>query len=108
MTVRDWIASQQPAAPPALMQQMLRILGAEAEEREARTTDICLNAAARALEAILRENRFAREDAAELLAIDALTTYAFEHASGSATSLGALEDLANHGTHIFARLAERV
>lgn len=90
------------------MQQMLRLLGAAAEEPEARTSDACLSAASRALEGLLAGHRFAREDAAELLAIDALTTYAFEYASQTATAPRELEDLATRGTHLLASVAERV
>ena len=108
MTVRDWIASRKPSAPPALQQQILGLLGPDADQPEARTAVVCLGAAARGLETVVLETRFAREHAAELLAIDALTTYAFEYASLAATSHEALEEVANRGTQVFARIAERV
>jgi hypothetical protein len=108
VTVRDWIANRKPPAPPALQQQILGLLGPEADQPDGRTSQVCLDAAARALEEMVMQRRFAREHAAELLAIDALTTYAFEYASLAATSSDALEETANRGTHIFARIAERV
>jgi hypothetical protein len=108
VTVKDWIASRKPPAPPALMHQILRLLGPDAELAEGRTSERCLAAAARGLEQLLLERRFAREDASTLLAIDALTTYAFEYASHSATSQRELEQLADQGTRTFARLAEHV
>jgi hypothetical protein len=78
-------------APASLIGQVLEILGRDAEEDEARTAEVCVTAAARALEEMVEARRFAREHAPELLAIDALTTYAFEHASSrSADDLGTL------------------
>jgi hypothetical protein len=89
------------------MQQMLRVLGSAANEPEERTTDVCMEAAARSLEDLVGGKRFRRHDALELLAIDALTTYAFEHASQSASSTETLEELANRGAGLFAQIAER-
>lgn len=89
------------------MQQILRLLGDAANQRAERTSNICLETAARSLEDLLSDRRFARDNATELLAIDALTTYAFEHASQSVTSQTELEELANQGTDLFARLADR-
>jgi hypothetical protein len=108
VTVKDWIASRKPPAPPVLMQQILELLGEDAEQSEEGAADICLAAGARALEGLLSERRFGRQDATELLAIDALATYAFEHASSSARSLDELQRLTDQGTHIFSRLAGRV
>jgi hypothetical protein len=107
VTVKDWIATRKPGAPPQLLQETLRLLGADANEPEERTAQVCLGAAARALESLVHEKRFAREDAGELLAIDALTTYAFEYASSIATSRTDLQELANEGLNTFGRLAER-
>jgi hypothetical protein len=90
------------------MQRVLRLLGAGGEEPEGRTAQVCLDTAAAALEALIVDRRFAREDAAELLAIDALTTYAFEYASQTATSARQLQDLADQGTRLLARATERV
>jgi hypothetical protein len=108
VTVKDWIASRKPPAPPALLQQMLVLLGPDADQPEGRTSEVCLGAAARGLETVLVEKRFAREHAAELLAVDALTTYAFEHACGAAASNDVLEEVAKRGADIFSRIAERV
>jgi hypothetical protein len=103
VTVRDWI-EQRPAQPPAsLTQQVLSMLGPEADAEESRTAEACLSAAVRALEALVEEKRFARDYAAELLAIDALTTYAFEHASArdDARRLAALSE---QGARMFGQL----
>ena len=78
------------------------------ERFASRAADVCLSAAGRALESLLEEKRFAREHAADLLAIDALTTYAYEHASARG-SPGELAALSEHGTRVFGHLmAQRV
>ena len=94
MTVREWIEQRPAQAPASLTRQVLSLLGSNADVEEARTGEACLAAAARALEVLVEEKRFARDHAAELLAIDALTTYAFEHASarGDARHLAGLSE----------------
>lgn len=109
MTVREWIARRTPAPPPTLTRQVLAALGTDADADEAHTADICLDAAARALDGLLSENRFARDSALDLLAIDALTTYAYEHASLARESRKALQALAERGTRLLGQLmAQRV
>jgi hypothetical protein len=108
VTVGDWIASRTPQPPPALSREVLDALGAEAHLPAARVSGVCLAAAARSLDSLLVDARFTRDNALELLAIDALTTYAFEHASESAAP-GELEALATRGVHVFGQLtAHRV
>ena len=108
MTVRQWIERRAAQPPPSLTQQVISLLGEDAEADESRTAAVCLNAAGRALESLIEERRFTRDHAAELLAIDALTTYAFEHASahGDARDLASLSE---HGARMFGQLmAQRV
>ena len=109
VTVREWIASRTSDAPAALTRQMLAALGADADASEARTAEICLAAAARSLDAILSEQKFGREHALELLAIDGLTTVAFEHASQGAQDDTAMAALAKRSASILGQLsAQRV
>ena len=82
MTVRDWIRNRKPAPPTALNDHVLAALGNDANEPESRTAEVCLAAASRQLDGLLAEGRFERESALDLLTVDSLTTYAFEHASG--------------------------
>jgi hypothetical protein len=103
-TVRDWITSRSPASRPALTEQILAALGRDAEAPEAQTAKVCLAAAARGLDALLSENRFGRDSALDLLTIDALTTYAFEHASQSDGSEEDLVALTKHGAGLFGQL----
>ena len=112
-TVRDWIASRTShlLAPATLIRQMLAHLGANADAPAARTAELCLAAAARALDGILLEQKFGRRHALELLAVDALTTVAFEHASKNvAAGLDSdLSALATRGASMLGQLsAQRV
>lgn len=103
MTIRDWITSRLPDAPRALLEQMIAALGRDADAVVSRTPELCIAAAARVLDALLSDNRFARENARELLAIDALTTLAFEYASDTS---GAEEQLASLAAHAVATLSQ--
>jgi hypothetical protein len=69
-----------------------------------RTAELCLAAAKRSLAALVRDNHFAREHAIELLAIDALTTFAFEYASGSSGGEERLAALAKESAYAFGQL----
>jgi hypothetical protein len=81
MTVEAWLRSREPAPPDALMARILSALGSDAA-RDAGDVDIvCLDAATRLLQPLLRIDRPGRESALDLLAADALVTYAFEAAS---------------------------
>lgn len=81
MTIRDWILRRAPQPPMELQERVLAALGSDADADESRTATVCLAVAERSLKALIAEGRFARDSAPDLLAIDALTTYAFEHAS---------------------------
>ena len=106
-TVRDWIANRTAQAPATLVRQMIAALGADADAPEARTAEACLAAAGRSLDAIVSEQKFGREHALELLAVDALTTIAFEHASQGAPSQAEGEEGEGEGDAQMAALAKR-
>jgi hypothetical protein len=99
VTVREWIAARGSAAPPALRERMLRSLDGDADIDASRTAEICLQAARRSLAALVAAGRFGRDSALDLLAIDALTTCAFEHASEVAASVDDLEFFARAATY---------
>ena len=105
MTIRDWIGSRMPEAPRALREQMIATLGRDADAPASRTAELCLAAAGRGLDSLLSDNRFTREYARELLAIDALTTLAFEYASQTPESEDQLAALAEHGINSLSQLA---
>lgn len=109
MTVRDWITSRTAAAPQALTDHMLTALGRDADAPESRAGQLCLEAASRALDTLLSANRFGRDDALDLLAIDALATLGFEHASEVAGSDEQMTVLAKRGARALGCLvAQRV
>jgi hypothetical protein len=81
MTVGEWLATRTPPPPPALLSRIRGLLGDDAEVDAEVAADRCLDAAERAVEGLLRSGRTGRESAADLLAADALVTYAFEAAT---------------------------
>ena len=87
MTVAEWLGTRTPAPPAALADGVLRALGAAAAEDHRLAADRCLDAAERLVAELLRAGRTGRESAAELLAADALVTYAFEAASDDPAAL---------------------
>jgi hypothetical protein len=105
VTVKEWLAGRQPPTPPALAHELLQLLGGDADAPVAGAAEVCLDAAARALDDLLKERRYERDSALRLLAIDALTTCAFEHASGTARTAAELDALARHGTRLFGEVA---
>ena len=87
MTVAEWISTRSPAPPPVLVERVLAALGASGDDDAALAAERCLDAAERVVAGLLREGRTGRESAADLLAADALVTYAFEAASGDPARL---------------------
>ena len=61
MTVADWIRQRAPRAPEVLADRVIAVLGAAAVEPEARTSDVCLRAAAEMVQSIVRDQRFGRQ-----------------------------------------------
>lgn len=107
MTVGDWIRGRTAQSPAALTQEILTALGADSEAPATRTAELCLAAANRSLAGLVGAGRFAREDAAELLAIDALTTFGFEHASESGAGEAQLASMARESARSFGQLSGR-
>jgi hypothetical protein len=104
VTVRDWIAVRATAAPAELTTQMLALLGADADQGVERAGELCLAAATRSLDGLLAAGRYGRDSALHLLAIDALTTYAFEHACESGNP-DAVRALAHDGARAMSQLS---
>lgn len=105
MTVRDWIAGRTPPAPPDLLRQIEEYLGDDADAPEERLPEVCIAAASRALERLVAGGRYGRDAALELLAVDALTTYAFENVSERARSTAELQALATMAAGLLGRAA---
>lgn len=94
MTIGDWLATRTPAPPEPLATRLADalapVLGRDASE----VPDAALGAAAELLEALLRDRTAGRDRALDLLAADALVTYAFEAASENPERIAARADAA--------------
>jgi hypothetical protein len=80
-TVGDWLASRTPAPPDLLRARIIAALGIHAEQSVADSEAVCLDAAERVLARLFSDGFAARGDAPDLLAADALVTYALEFAA---------------------------
>ncbi len=80
MTIGEWLATRTPAPPPQLMLRVRDVLGDVTDDDARFAADRCIDAAERMVARLLREGRTGRDSAADLLAADALVTYAFEAA----------------------------
>ena len=87
MTLLAWLQSRAPAPPAALVARILAALGSRADEDASRASALCLEAAAERLEQLLAQDPIARDSAFDLLAVDALVTYAFEAAASNIDQL---------------------
>ena len=83
MTVGEWLESRVPVPPPALAERMRALLGADAEASGDEIHEVLATASERALRDLLARGDHSRAIAHDLLAIDALVTYACEAAAES-------------------------
>lgn len=88
-TVTDWLVQREPAPPAALLRRLLETLGADAQRDAGDAADACLAAGERLVATVLGGEDANRDYALDLLAADALVTYAFEAASGTPDALSA-------------------
>ena len=80
-TVGAWLASRTPPPPPLLRSRLTEALG-DALARDATETErLCLEAAERVLGRLFDDDAATRQEAVDLLAADALVTYALEYAA---------------------------
>lgn len=105
MSVGAWVSSRLQDAPPALSGAILAALATDAGRESTDVPAACLRAAQRTLADIVTLRRFGRDDALALLAVDALVTLAYEHASESVERLSDLRALANTGAEKLTALA---
>ncbi|MBL0172610.1 MAG: hypothetical protein IPP90_18255 [Gemmatimonadaceae bacterium] len=80
-TVGTWLAALQPAPPPALVARLTELLMPYLDWPQSRVSDACMAAGEQRLSALLRSGSTERVTALDLLAVDALVTYAFEVAA---------------------------
>ncbi|GLC27508.1 hypothetical protein [Roseisolibacter agri] len=90
-----WVSERAPTPPPLLTSRIAALYdGAPPDDRAAVSAEQCVDAAARAVGALLTDGATSRATALDLLAADALATYAFELASERPQELAALADAA--------------
>jgi hypothetical protein len=87
VTVGEWLARRAPAPPPALRARLESALGAALGRDGVDAPEVMVGAAETLVDGLLRGDATSRESALDLLAADALVTYAFEAASESPASL---------------------
>lgn len=80
-TVGAWIATCEPPPPPALHRRLRELLAPWATEPVAAVPEACLAAGEHALNTLLASGSTSRATALDLLAVDALVTYAFQVAA---------------------------
>jgi len=102
--VLDWLAQRDSASPPALASRV-RAIATEASAPEAGASPAAalVHATGAVLERLLRDRETARTSALELLAADALATYAME-ALGDQPAL--LESQCEQAMRFFAERAD--
>lgn len=103
MTIREWLHSREPRPPAELMDGLERALGPSLERDADQATAEFLTAAERMLRALVASGQTGREVAADLLTIDALTTYSVEAAT---ETLGHMPDFAADAVARFANIIQ--
>jgi hypothetical protein len=89
-SIVEWLGTREPAPPDALLARLGEALGADAQRDAGDAAEVCLAAGERLLAKVLREGEASRDHALDLLAADALVTYAFEAASSHPSALPSL------------------
>jgi len=100
MTVLDWLQSRMPPPPAAMMARVMDALGSRVAKDASGATALCLDAATELLERLLEQDTIGRDSAIDLLAADALVTYAFEAAATD------IEQLDERAAAAMSRLGE--
>lgn len=80
-TVGTWMARLEPAPPAALLERLQELLAHDVNRPAHEVPEVCLAAGERLLDALLQSGSTSRATALDLLAVDALVTYAFEAAA---------------------------
>jgi hypothetical protein len=87
VTVGDWLSARTPAPPPELAARLRTVLGARLDESAAHAHEAAIDTAESLLSELLALECAMRDRALDLLAVDALVTYAFEAAAEDPDSL---------------------
>jgi hypothetical protein len=78
VTIAEWLASREPAPPRDLADRVREVLGPSLTRDAEHIVIACLDAADTLLASLRDDPDAKRERALDLLAVDALVTYAFE------------------------------
>ena len=89
MTVGEWLSARTPAPPSPLAERLHAALGARLRDDSAHAYESVLETAESLLAALIALDCAQRDRALDLLAVDALVTYAFEAAADSPATLAA-------------------
>ena len=89
MTVGEWLEERTPAPPPVLSARLRAAFGARLEEPRASAYHAAMSSAESLLAELLALDCAARDRALDLLAVDAMVTYAFEAACERPDTLAA-------------------
>lgn len=81
MTIDGWLDARRPSPPAALVARVRSALDESLGEDAAGAPEACLRASERLVHMLLQTDSTTRHSALDLLAADALVTYAFEAAS---------------------------
>jgi hypothetical protein len=81
VTVGEWLSARTPAPPSPLAERLRAVLGARLGDDAAHAYDAMLGTACSLLAELLALECAQRDRALDLLAVDALVTYAFEAAA---------------------------
>jgi hypothetical protein len=102
VTVGDWLSARTPAPPPPLAERLHAALGARLSDDSVHAYESVLETAESLLAELIALDCAQRDRAFDLLAVDALVTYAFEAAAESP------ETLAARATQAMAEIARLV
>lgn len=80
-SVGAWFAAVEPTPPAALALRLAQLLAPYAELPVAQLPESCLQAGEKLLDGLLASGSTSRATALDLLAVDALVTYAFQAAA---------------------------
>ncbi len=89
MTVDDWLSTRTPAPPAPLAARLREVLGARLSDRASSAHEAALSKAESLLSQLLLQDCAGRDRALDLLAVDAMVTYAFEAAAESPDTMSA-------------------
>jgi hypothetical protein len=81
VTAEEWLSTRSPRPPDALLRRVRALVAPAGSASPPHAPDVYLAAAEQLLARLLREGCAARDSALDLLAADALVTYAFEAAA---------------------------